>query len=95
MDVTQQVPGIASISLAKATPFPLVARASLIPYRFPVVVPCADAGISCVEMPAGMTCTGGPTGDACIVRCRNVAIAGPFGGCVAGQPFMFSLVNIF
>ncbi|KAF7439734.1 hypothetical protein PC9H_000070 [Pleurotus ostreatus] len=60
MDVTQQVPGIASISLAKATPFPLVA-----------------------QMPAGMTCTGGPTGDACIVRCRNVAIAGPFGGCVA------------
>jgi len=30
---------------------------------------------------AGSTCTGGPNGDACIVRCRNGARAGPFGGC--------------
>jgi len=29
----------------------------------------------------GTTCTGGPNGDACIVRCRNSARAGPFGGC--------------
>jgi hypothetical protein len=36
------------------------------------------------QMPAGMTCTGGPSGDACIVRCRNKALAGPFGGCAAG-----------
>ncbi|KDQ32516.1 hypothetical protein PLEOSDRAFT_1031192 [Pleurotus ostreatus PC15] len=38
------------------------------------------------QMPAGMTCTGGPNGDACLVRCRNAATAGPFGGCVAGKP---------
>ncbi|KAG9224380.1 hypothetical protein CCMSSC00406_0007846 [Pleurotus cornucopiae] len=35
------------------------------------------------QMPAGMACTGGPNGDACLVRCRNAARAGPFGGCVA------------
>ncbi|CAE6447832.1 unnamed protein product [Rhizoctonia solani] len=35
------------------------------------------------QIPADMTCTGGPDGDACIVRCRNAAAAGPFGGCVA------------
>lgn len=29
----------------------------------------------------GTACTGGPNGDACIVRCRNDANAGPFGGC--------------
>ncbi|KDN42639.1 hypothetical protein RSAG8_06596, partial [Rhizoctonia solani AG-8 WAC10335] len=34
------------------------------------------------QMPAGTTCTGGPDGDACVVRCRNAARAGPFGGCV-------------
>ncbi|CCO30280.1 hypothetical protein BN14_04307 [Rhizoctonia solani AG-1 IB] len=35
------------------------------------------------QMPAGTTCTGGPNGDACVVRCRNAARAGPFGGCTA------------
>ncbi|KAF7375951.1 GEgh 16 [Mycena sanguinolenta] len=35
------------------------------------------------QIPAGMTCTGGPNGDACIMRCRNPALAGPFGSCVA------------
>ncbi|EJD46812.1 hypothetical protein AURDEDRAFT_113635 [Auricularia subglabra TFB-10046 SS5] len=35
------------------------------------------------QMPAGTACSGGPNGDACIVRCRNGALAGPFGGCVA------------
>ncbi|KAG8681591.1 hypothetical protein FRC08_015537 [Ceratobasidium sp. 394] len=35
------------------------------------------------QMPAGTTCTGGPDGNACIVRCRNSARAGPFGGCAA------------
>ncbi|KAL4263485.1 hypothetical protein AB1N83_006171 [Pleurotus pulmonarius] len=35
------------------------------------------------QMPSGIICTGGPNGDACLVRCRNAAIAGPFGGCVA------------
>ncbi|ETW76670.1 hypothetical protein HETIRDRAFT_480825 [Heterobasidion irregulare TC 32-1] len=34
-----------------------------------------------VQMPAAMTCEGGPNGDACIVRCRNPV--GPFGSCVA------------
>jgi hypothetical protein len=37
------------------------------------------------QMPEGTTCTGGPSGDACIVRCRNKALAGPFGGCAAGE----------
>ncbi|ELU37008.1 hypothetical protein AG1IA_08967 [Rhizoctonia solani AG-1 IA] len=32
---------------------------------------------------SGTTCTGGPNGDACVVRCRNAARAGPFGGCTA------------
>ncbi|KAG9126579.1 hypothetical protein FRC07_002919 [Ceratobasidium sp. 392] len=35
------------------------------------------------QMPAGATCSGGPNGDACLVRCRNAARAGPFGGCTA------------
>ncbi|KAJ6550207.1 hypothetical protein B0H19DRAFT_952140 [Mycena capillaripes] len=35
------------------------------------------------QMPAGMACTAGPNGDACIMRCRNQALAGPFGSCVA------------
>ncbi|KAJ6596151.1 hypothetical protein DFH09DRAFT_128051 [Mycena vulgaris] len=35
------------------------------------------------QMPAGMACTAGPNGDACIMRCRNPAGAGPFGSCVA------------
>jgi hypothetical protein len=30
-----------------------------------------------------MACTAGPNGDACIMRCRNPALAGPFGSCVA------------
>ena len=30
-----------------------------------------------------MQCAGGPNGDACIMRCRNSAITGPFGSCVA------------
>ncbi|CAE6478191.1 unnamed protein product [Rhizoctonia solani] len=34
------------------------------------------------QMPADMTCTGGPDGSACIVRCRNAAAAGPFDGCI-------------
>ncbi|CAE6505454.1 unnamed protein product [Rhizoctonia solani] len=36
-----------------------------------------------VQMPAGMQCTGGPNGDACVVRCRNATPAGPFGSCAA------------
>lgn len=35
------------------------------------------------QIPAGMACTAGPNGDACIMRCRNPALAGPFGSCVA------------
>lgn len=33
------------------------------------------------QAPAGTTCTGGPNGDACLVRCRNNTPAGPFGSC--------------
>ncbi|CAH7678484.1 hypothetical protein PPACK8108_LOCUS13011, partial [Phakopsora pachyrhizi] len=35
------------------------------------------------SMPAGAKCEGGADGKTCIVRCRNNAIAGPFGSCVA------------
>jgi len=35
------------------------------------------------QIPNGMTCTGGSDGQTCVVRCRNAANAGPFGGCVA------------
>jgi len=35
-----------------------------------------------IAMPADMACNGGSTKDLCIVRCRNAALAGPFGGCV-------------
>ncbi|CAE6467862.1 unnamed protein product [Rhizoctonia solani] len=36
-----------------------------------------------VRVPAGTQCTGGPNGDACVVRCRNATPAGPFGSCAA------------
>jgi len=36
-----------------------------------------------VNMPPGAQCTGGSDGQTCVVRCRNGAAAGPFGGCVA------------
>ncbi|KDQ32745.1 hypothetical protein PLEOSDRAFT_1080249 [Pleurotus ostreatus PC15] len=35
------------------------------------------------QIPNGVTCTGGPNENACLVRCRNAVIAGSFGGCVA------------
>jgi len=35
------------------------------------------------QMPAGTACTGGADGNACLVRCTNSALAGPFGGCAA------------
>lgn len=36
-----------------------------------------------IRVPAGMpACTGGSNGATCIIRCRNSALAGPFGGCV-------------
>ncbi|KAF2269393.1 hypothetical protein CC78DRAFT_508786 [Lojkania enalia] len=38
-----------------------------------------------VEMPANFNCIGASTGDICTVRCRNNAVAGPFGGCFAVQ----------
>ncbi|KAK1753555.1 hypothetical protein QBC47DRAFT_424107 [Echria macrotheca] len=38
-----------------------------------------------VTMPSGLACSGGSTGDICTVRCRNNAVAGPFGGCFAVQ----------
>jgi hypothetical protein len=33
-----------------------------------------------VVMPTNFTCTGASTGNVCTVRCRNNAVAGPFGG---------------
>ncbi|KAI1338849.1 hypothetical protein F5Y15DRAFT_99769 [Xylariaceae sp. FL0016] len=38
-----------------------------------------------VTMPNNIDCTGGSTGDICTVRCRNNAVAGPFGGCFPVQ----------
>ncbi|KAK1776632.1 hypothetical protein QBC45DRAFT_211281 [Copromyces sp. CBS 386.78] len=38
-----------------------------------------------VTMPDNFKCTGASTGDVCTVRCRNNAVAGPFGGCFAVQ----------
>lgn len=38
-----------------------------------------------VTLPSNLTCTGGSTGNICTVRCRNNAVAGPFGGCFAVQ----------
>lgn len=38
-----------------------------------------------VAMPTNMKCTGASTGNVCTVRCRNNAVAGPFGGCFAVQ----------
>lgn len=36
-----------------------------------------------VRIPSTMqACTGGSNGATCILRCRNSAVAGPFGGCV-------------
>ncbi|PHH69608.1 hypothetical protein CDD82_7652 [Ophiocordyceps australis] len=41
----------------------------------------AEAFNITVKMPDQFTCTGASTGDICTVRCRNNALAGPFGGC--------------
>lgn len=38
-----------------------------------------------ITMPTNMACTGGSTGNICTIRCRNNALAGPFGGCIAVQ----------
>jgi hypothetical protein len=38
-----------------------------------------------VQMPKDFNCQGASTGTICTVRCRNNAIAGPFGGCFAVQ----------
>ena len=38
-----------------------------------------------VQMPDNFYCLGASTGNICTVRCRNNAIAGPFGGCFAVQ----------
>ncbi|POS69307.1 hypothetical protein DHEL01_v212299 [Diaporthe helianthi] len=38
-----------------------------------------------VKMPSDMNCTGASTGNICTVRCRNNALAGPFGGCFPVQ----------
>lgn len=60
MEVTRNVPGVASLSLATVADIPLVVR-----------------------VPKNMNaCTGGSNGATCIIRCRNTAVAGPFGGCM-------------
>lgn len=38
-----------------------------------------------VQMPDKFNCIGASTGTICTVRCRNNAVAGPFGGCFAVQ----------
>ncbi|PKS11125.1 hypothetical protein jhhlp_002886 [Lomentospora prolificans] len=38
-----------------------------------------------VQMPEDFQCTGASTGNICTVRCRNNALAGPFGGCFPVQ----------
>ncbi|KAL3423791.1 hypothetical protein PVAG01_05538 [Phlyctema vagabunda] len=38
-----------------------------------------------VTMPDDLACTGASTGNVCTIRCRNNAVAGPFGGCFAVQ----------
>ncbi|KAH6680075.1 hypothetical protein F5X68DRAFT_33924 [Plectosphaerella plurivora] len=38
-----------------------------------------------VTLPADMECTGSSAGNVCTVRCRNNALAGPFGGCFPVQ----------
>ncbi|KAK1994590.1 hypothetical protein LX36DRAFT_197827 [Colletotrichum falcatum] len=38
-----------------------------------------------VKLPADMKCSGASTGNVCTVRCRNNAVAGPFGGCFPVQ----------
>ncbi|KAI6377882.1 hypothetical protein MCOR25_002398 [Pyricularia grisea] len=38
-----------------------------------------------LTMPDDLNCSGGSTGNICTVRCRNNALAGPFGGCLAVQ----------
>ncbi|KAI9190075.1 hypothetical protein H9P43_001508 [Blastocladiella emersonii ATCC 22665] len=43
-----------------------------------------------VMIPQNAQCTGGADGNACIVRCRNPANAGPFGGCI---PVMMASAN--
>lgn len=38
-----------------------------------------------VQMPKKFNCIGASTGNICTIRCRNNAVAGPFGGCFAVQ----------
>ncbi|KAI9734295.1 MAG: hypothetical protein M1834_002399 [Cirrosporium novae-zelandiae] len=38
-----------------------------------------------VALPEDLNCIGASTGNVCTVRCRNNALAGPFGGCFAVQ----------
>ena len=35
-----------------------------------------------VKLPDDLECVGGSTGRVCVMRCRNAAFSGPFGGCV-------------
>jgi hypothetical protein len=80
MTVTTNVPGILGFSAAAAKDFPLVARKSS---RLATIIVVQVLTLP-TEAPAGTTCTGGPNGDACLVRCRNNTPAGPFGSCATG-----------
>ncbi|KAF7941429.1 hypothetical protein EAE99_001066 [Botrytis elliptica] len=46
-----------------------------------------------VQMPDNLACTGASTGNICTVRCRNNAVAGPFGGCFAVQQTDIAATN--
>jgi len=47
-----------------------------------------------VELPTDMRCIGASTGNVCTVRCRNNALAGPFGGCFAVQQIDVEPFNV-
>jgi len=54
-----------------------------VPGKFGLSLAAATDFPLTAQLPAGMACTAGPNGDACLLRCRNPALAGPFGSCVA------------
>jgi hypothetical protein len=74
MTIVTQVPGEDSRSDAEAQDFPLVAAMCV---AFAAETILLREG----KRPAGVQCTGGPNGNACMVRCQNDANAGPFGAC--------------
>ncbi|KAI1282886.1 hypothetical protein F5Y07DRAFT_386121 [Xylaria sp. FL0933] len=47
-----------------------------------------------VTMPTNLNCTGSSAGNVCTVRCRNNALAGPFGGCFPVQQVDTAAVSL-